>query len=404
MTERTPWDFAIPNLQPGDRVAWVDSRGVTHADIVADHREDPPGSGNYVIETEGAPRWSGRRVWEGRGSAVPVAADRSPIPLGVWAQLVSQATNEDAAPTEPHDILDDIDAVLAEGEPETGFDFGDPTYPRCPRGCGRHWHGMAVTSRIEAMRYRGAMDPDYRYDQDDSEVLCPAPDFIGPHRPPRYVPAGTKYDGERAQAAARAMDALIAQLSVALLPGFRRIAEAAYEIFGTLDSTRDRRDRRGDFSFSSWEIIAPPQNSRQLLPEPLSFHRWLQGDPPPRPRAPRPSPAPYPPEVLDAINQSIGHPLRMTHHRWLIGDPPPTRGASISHEIIDEGLPEPDPVAEAAAATIARPEPDPTIAARAALEDRPIRIPGARPIPSEPDPDPVQQAVSRAIRTNRRRR
>lgn len=81
-------------------------------------------------------------------------------------------------------ILDEIDAVLEAGEPETGFDFGDPIYPTCPRGCGRHWHGMAVTRRIQQMSNRGYLDEDYRYSTDASEVLCPAPDFIGPYRPP----------------------------------------------------------------------------------------------------------------------------------------------------------------------------------------------------------------------------
>lgn len=29
------------------------------------------------------------------------------------------------------DITAFIDAVLADGEPENGYDFGDPTYPMC---------------------------------------------------------------------------------------------------------------------------------------------------------------------------------------------------------------------------------------------------------------------------------
>lgn len=82
------------------------------------------------------------------------------------------------------DILDEIDAVLNVGEPEIGYYFDDPKYPRCPRGCGRPWHGMALTRRIQQMHAFGQMDPEYRYAEDDSEVLCPAPDFIGPHRPP----------------------------------------------------------------------------------------------------------------------------------------------------------------------------------------------------------------------------
>ncbi|RDI49187.1 hypothetical protein [Nocardia mexicana] len=88
-------------------------------------------------------------------------------------------------------MIDDIDALLEDlspdDEPETGYDFDDPTFPACPRGCGRHWHGMHVTERIEAMHHRGFMDPGYRYREDDSPILCPAPDFIGPHRPPDFI-------------------------------------------------------------------------------------------------------------------------------------------------------------------------------------------------------------------------
>jgi hypothetical protein len=43
------------------------------------------------------------------------------------------------------DIVDRIDQLvdeqLAGGEPHTGYDFGDPKYPRCPH-CSRHWHGQ----------------------------------------------------------------------------------------------------------------------------------------------------------------------------------------------------------------------------------------------------------------------
>ncbi|OXR46654.1 hypothetical protein B7C42_01628 [Nocardia cerradoensis] len=55
MTERAPYDFEMPTLQPGDPVSWVDRRGVMHHDIVTDYREEPRGSGNYVLETGGLP-------------------------------------------------------------------------------------------------------------------------------------------------------------------------------------------------------------------------------------------------------------------------------------------------------------------------------------------------------------
>lgn len=80
------------------------------------------------------------------------------------------------------DIIDRIDAQLAAGEPETGYDFNDPTYPRCPR-CGRHWHGLTITRRIDWMYRSGRFDPDYTVAGDDSEILCEGSEFIGPRRP-----------------------------------------------------------------------------------------------------------------------------------------------------------------------------------------------------------------------------
>lgn len=81
------------------------------------------------------------------------------------------------------DIIDDIDALVDEqmagGEPRGGFDYGDPDYPRCPH-CSEGWHGLKITRRMREMRWGGAFDEDYRYAADDSEVLCPGSDFIGP--------------------------------------------------------------------------------------------------------------------------------------------------------------------------------------------------------------------------------
>lgn len=81
------------------------------------------------------------------------------------------------------DLIDTIDALideqLAAGEPETGYDYDDPTYPSCPH-CAEKWHGLAITTRMLGMRFRGVIDPDYRYAEDDSRVLCPGSDFIGP--------------------------------------------------------------------------------------------------------------------------------------------------------------------------------------------------------------------------------
>ena len=85
------------------------------------------------------------------------------------------------------DLIDRIDALIdeqmADGEPENGYDFGDPDYPGCPH-CHRQWHGLRITKRIEAMRWASHFDPEYSYAEDDSPVLCEGSEFIGPRWPP----------------------------------------------------------------------------------------------------------------------------------------------------------------------------------------------------------------------------
>lgn len=87
-------------------------------------------------------------------------------------------------------LLDRIDALVDEqldgGEPETGYDFDDPDFPGCPH-CNRDWHGLAITERIERMRQYGMFDVNYKYAEDDSPVLCPGSDFIGPWATPHQI-------------------------------------------------------------------------------------------------------------------------------------------------------------------------------------------------------------------------
>lgn len=87
------------------------------------------------------------------------------------------------------DIVDEIDRLvdqqMAGGEPWTGFDAGDPTYPKCPH-CERHWHGLPITQRIATMYAYGDYDEECRVDTDDSPVVCPGSPFIGPRRPTPY--------------------------------------------------------------------------------------------------------------------------------------------------------------------------------------------------------------------------
>ncbi|WML63640.1 hypothetical protein [Rhodococcus sp. AH-ZY2] len=84
------------------------------------------------------------------------------------------------------DIVDRIDELvdeqLANYDRRSGYDH-NVNQVWCPH-CYRTWHGLAITERIEQMRHRGEMDPDYRYSEDDSTVYCPGSDFIGPMADP----------------------------------------------------------------------------------------------------------------------------------------------------------------------------------------------------------------------------
>ena len=81
------------------------------------------------------------------------------------------------------DIVNAIDALieeqLSQGEPERGFDAGDPDFPICPH-CDRDWHGFPLTERVAAMHRRGSFDEGYSVEADESPVLCPGSNFIGP--------------------------------------------------------------------------------------------------------------------------------------------------------------------------------------------------------------------------------
>lgn len=109
------------------------------------------------------------------------------------------------------DIIDDIDALVDEqlaGGESAAQQRAEMAERRCPH-CGRGWHGLAITQRLERMRIEhqqreerrrimawigeGVGEADYaesaildgyRYDEDDSPVICPGSDFIGPPQPP----------------------------------------------------------------------------------------------------------------------------------------------------------------------------------------------------------------------------
>jgi hypothetical protein len=96
-------------------------------------------------------------------------------------------------------VLDAIDQLvndqLADGEPRTGYDYGDPQYPPCPH-CDEKWHGLAITQHMTEMRWRGELDPGYDHATDTSPVVCPGSRFIGPmprRKPPTRLPLPPLY-------------------------------------------------------------------------------------------------------------------------------------------------------------------------------------------------------------------
>jgi hypothetical protein len=147
----------------------------------------------------------------------------------------------------PRDIdtlIDDIDRLvddqLAAGPVD---DYNVNRYDKCWH-CGRDWHGMPITERIEVMRIRGTFDEDYRTAEDDSQALCPGSDFIGPiHRPPipprisnsrcHIVPVLVG----RAAAAAPARDLAVSFRALnasaeSFLTRWRQVAESLQALFG----------------------------------------------------------------------------------------------------------------------------------------------------------------------------
>jgi hypothetical protein len=72
----------------------------------------------------------------------------------------------------PDDIIQEIDNQLEAGEQYISEE-------QCPHCCWP-WHGLPLTARILEMFGKGEYDENYRVDTDDSPVVCPGSDFIGP--------------------------------------------------------------------------------------------------------------------------------------------------------------------------------------------------------------------------------
>lgn len=83
-------------------------------------------------------------------------------------------------PREVDGLLDTIDRLVDESLAVGPVDdYNTNRYDKCWH-CDRDWHGIAITERIEQMRWMGRYNETYRVADDDSPVLCPGSDFIGP--------------------------------------------------------------------------------------------------------------------------------------------------------------------------------------------------------------------------------
>lgn len=66
----------------------------------------------------------------------------------------------------------------------SGYDW-NVNQAKCPHEwCREDFHGLAITQRMWHMRRFGGVDPEYRYAEDDSPVLCPGSLYEGEFEPP----------------------------------------------------------------------------------------------------------------------------------------------------------------------------------------------------------------------------
>ncbi|MFD6400730.1 hypothetical protein [Nocardia sp. NPDC060249] len=160
----------------------------------------------------------------------------------------SQAKAVTAMPD--RDIVDAIDELvdwqMSNHANRSGYDH-NVNQATCPHTwCDADWHGLAITLRMHAMRSRGRVDPDYRYDQDDSEVLCPGSGFVGEFTPPVNRPK----PGPPQQ-----------------MPTINELLMAAYSMFGDLAMIGGLPD--------VWNVPDDPMNSDAWLAD---APRWWRCD------------------------------------------------------------------------------------------------------------------------------
>ena len=171
------------------------------------------------------------------------------------------------------DIIDQIDALvdeqLANFDNRSGYDHS-VNQERCR--CGRDWHGLPITKRMDGMRSFGEFDPGYVYAEDDSPVMCVGSNTPGPWRqaglwqlPDYPFAASGRFDYESAyQAAARHVDRLIGRMD----SGYRMPTPVRHRVYDgpatgqwwrcdnpqelevVIDSNSERDDLRSGLDYS----------------------------------------------------------------------------------------------------------------------------------------------------------
>jgi len=212
------------------------------------------------------------------------------------------------------DIIDRIDALVDNQlqQERSGYDH-NLNQQRCPH-CGRDFHGLAITERLEQLRRQRCGDDEcvecvtalaeYRYADDETRVLCPGSRFIGPIPPMVY---GATWPGRfgaiRGGPDPYTLDALTYTL------------DALIELRETIDRVTTRYARPPEPArpevpwaifreggpmnpFYTAEIqflrISPLERTRDLLAEAQSFIADLNLAPPPEPETPRARALPRP--------------------------------------------------------------------------------------------------------------
>lgn len=237
-------------------------------------------------------------------------------------------------------IIDEIDALVDEqlsGYSErSGYDY-NVNQQKCWH-CGEDWHGLKITARMREMRdaflygcrcdlcqANGGVASDYRYSSDDSEVLCPGSDFIGPWATKRQI--DRMRSSELSYLDVGWIQPQGDPLTVRLQATYAYAFPQRY-VLGASPSDGDPYVFGRDFDWGDPLVRTQARVNEAfdqlralgLLPEPITLPRWLVGDPEPDTRTPQeralPRPSTTPPMwAVDAGRQRRTRTNSRRRHR-----------------------------------------------------------------------------------------